>query len=67
MTDHNKGTDQRIPWYIRLWVRLTARRASRAEIEAVEVTDEEVARGMAQLKKRGYFGSTPWGDIDDSP
>lgn len=47
-------TDPRIPWYIRLWVRLTSRRATREEIEAEQVSDEEIARGMAELRKHGW-------------
>lgn len=44
--------EQVTPWYIRLWVRLTSRRATREEIEATEVSDEDVERIMAKLRPR---------------
>jgi hypothetical protein len=51
MVDH-LPKEQRVPWYIRLWVRLISRRATREEIEATEVSDEEVERVMAKLRPR---------------
>lgn len=52
MTDVIRTAEKRAPWWIRLWVRLTSRRATPAEIAAEEVTQEEMDRMTPKLLKR---------------
>jgi hypothetical protein len=52
MTEDNSPTEPRASWYWRLWVRLTSKRATRAEIESQDISPEEMDRSTAKLMKR---------------
>jgi len=53
MTDRIK--DQRVSWWIRLWVRLTSKRATPQEIAATEVSDADIARLQRRIHERGHL------------